>query len=322
MKKNKKISIVCPFYNEEKILNKAIINLVKNIRKLKHDHEIILVNDGSTDKSLKIAKETSSGFKNIKIFTYPENQGRGFALKHGIDNSAGDIIITTEIDLSWGDDIVHNFINAFEKEPTADIIIASPHLSGGRYINVPFKRVFLSKVGNFLLRTGQGYDITMYTGMTRAYKAQKIKSLFLDEKGKEFHLEVISKAKFFNYKIIEIPSQLEWKDHKLITNKNPSNKRKSSTNLSKVIKSHSIYAFVSAPFRYILPISLFFLSISLFFMIYAIYNFINSIPSVFLLLISMVAMCMFLITFSISMISFQNSNLMTELWKIRKILKK
>lgn len=317
-----KVSIICPFYNEEKILNNAIINLEKNLGTLKHDHEIILVNDGSTDKSLKIANKISSGFKNIKILTYPENQGRGFALKYGIDNSVGDIIITTEIDLSWGDNIVHNFIDAFEKEPSADIVIASPHLPGGRYINVPFKRVLLSKVGNFLLRTGQGYDITMYTGMTRAYKAKKIKSLFLDEKGKEFHLEVVIKAKFFNYKIIEIPSQLEWKDHKLTTNENVSVKRKSSTNLSKVIKSHSIYAFVSAPFRYILPISLFFLSISLFFMIYAIYNFINSIPSVFLLLISMVSMCMFLITFSISMISFQNSNLMTELWKIRKILKK
>ena len=81
-----KVSIVCPFYNEEKILNKAIINLVKNLRTLKHNHEIILVNDGSTDKSLKIAKEISSSFKNLKIISYPINQGRGFALKHGIDN--------------------------------------------------------------------------------------------------------------------------------------------------------------------------------------------------------------------------------------------
>ena len=122
-----------------------------------------------------------------------------------------------------------NLINSFMLYPNADIIIASPHLSGGKYINVPLYRVLLSKVGNFIIRLGQDLDITMFTGMTRAYVKSSFLKLPIDNKGKEFHLEVIQKSSVYGFKIYEIPSQLEWKNHKLI--KNNANKRKSSTNI-------------------------------------------------------------------------------------------
>ena len=63
--------------------------------------ELILVNDGSFDDSVLEIEEIISSNKNVKLVTYSQNQGQGFDLQSGIVKSIGDIIITTEIDLSW-----------------------------------------------------------------------------------------------------------------------------------------------------------------------------------------------------------------------------
>lgn len=79
-------------------------------------------------------------------------------------------------------------------DPGADIVVASPHLPGGGYKNVPAKRVWLSRLGNKVIRACMSDAATMNTGMTRAYRRRAILSLPLYEPGKEFHLEVILKA--------------------------------------------------------------------------------------------------------------------------------
>jgi len=107
-----KVSIVCPFYNENAIIENAARNMTKNLRKSGLDWEFIAVNDGSTDDSLelieKIFKEEP---KRTKIISYSYNQGRGYALKRGIDDATGDLIITTEIDLSWGETVIQDIVD-------------------------------------------------------------------------------------------------------------------------------------------------------------------------------------------------------------------
>ena len=148
----KKVSVVCPYYNEEAILREAVTGMLKSLSSLKYDWELILVNDGSTDKSFEIVKEVTKDKSRAVLVTYHYNQGRGCALEKGIESATGDIIITTEIDLSWGEDIVHRILEKFESKPHIDCIVASPNLSGGGYKNVPFRRVAISKIGNFLIR--------------------------------------------------------------------------------------------------------------------------------------------------------------------------
>ena len=120
---------------------------------------------------------------------------------------------------------------ALDANPTADIVSASPHLPGGGYKNVPFHRVALSKYGNYIIRTGMSFSTTMNTGMTRGYRADVIKGLPLFESGKEFHLEVILKARSTNLYIIEIPAVLEWKHYK---RGHRTVKRESSSRLKKL----------------------------------------------------------------------------------------
>ena len=170
------LSVVCPFYNEGAILAEAIETLAKALRRLDVEWELIVVNDGSTDGSAEVAKEAAAGDPRIRVLGYAFNRGRGHALRTGIAQARGEIIVTTEIDLSWGEDIVERLFTAAQNAPEVDIVVASPHLAGGGYRNVPAGRVFFSRVGNWVIRLCMGNLVTMNTGMTRAYRRDSIQS--------------------------------------------------------------------------------------------------------------------------------------------------
>src|SRR5690606_29224350 len=103
-------------------------------------------------------------------------------------------------------------------------------------------------------RLGHSRQITMYTGMTRGYRRARFLELVIDEPEKEFHLEVARKAFALGFRIAEVPAVLEWKDHKF--GAPGSAKRKSSSRIPKLVRTHLLFGLVVAPFRYIIPAGL------------------------------------------------------------------
>jgi glycosyltransferase involved in cell wall biosynthesis len=308
-----KVSVVCPFYNEELILDRAIEGLIANLKKLDYEWELIIVNDGSEDGSLAIAEKWAGREGRLRIVSYPINQGRGYALKSGIDVASGDIIITTEIDLSWGDSIVQDIVKKFLDEPHLDLVIASPHLQGGGYKNVPFKRVWLSKIGNMIIRNLFTKKVTMNTGMTRGYRRDVIKGIKTDEKGKEFHLEVLLKLFVLGARIGEIPAVLEWKDHKLT--KDDGQKRRSSSKTPKLILSHLNFAVFANPIRYFWALSLLCIIGSLSFIADALYRMIIGKVAIYMALVGLFLGIFGLLFFGFGIVTAQNAKIMKELWR-------
>ena len=242
------ISIVCPFYNEELILENAVRKMMEHLRTLSEPWELVIVNDGSTDGSLEIARSLLNEHPDLKLISYPRNRGRGHALLAGMLAAQGELVFTTECDLSWGTDIIHRMHAALRENSQADIVIASPHLPGGGYKNVPLHRVLLSQYGNQVIRAGLSFGVTMNTGMTRGYRREVIHELPLWENGKEFHLEVVLKALALDKRIIEIPAVLEWKEHK---QQGRTVQRKSSSKLRQIMNSHLLFSAIVAPIRYL-----------------------------------------------------------------------
>lgn len=314
-----KVSVVCPFYNEEAIIENAIRGMVAALGQLDCEWELIVVNDGSRDASFRLAENAADNHPRVRVVGYADNRGRGYALRYGVGIASGDIVITTEIDLSWGDDIVGRFVEAFAEHPDADMIVASPNLPGGGYRHVPAKRVFLSRLGNRIIRAGQSESMTMYTGMTRAYRRESFNSLPIDEDEKEFHLEVAQKAQAFGFKIYEIPCVLEWKDHRLAKKGAP--KRKSSSRIRKLVRTHMAFAAVAAPFRYILPVSAGIVFVSLVFLTLAVINLLNQRPSAFLLITGLVVFLIAFVAFAVGMLSYQSQLIQHDLWRIRRELR-
>ncbi len=203
------ISVVSPMYNESANITRAIGAMHDALQTLDRPWEFIVVNDGSVDDSLALARQAAGDDPRVRIITYPLNRGRGYAIRQGFAAARGQFVIVTEADLSWGTDIVHRLLAACE-QPGVDMVVASPHMEGGRLENVPPYRVWLTRFGNVLLRRLMPGGLTMNTGMTRAYRRCVLDAMVLHADGKELHLEIISKAHALGFSMTEIPATLAW----------------------------------------------------------------------------------------------------------------
>ena len=310
-------SIVCPFYNEAGILETSVTELLAQLALLPHEWELIIVNDGSTDDSGAVAERCAMLNPRLRVLGYRPNRGRGRALRTGIAAARGDIIVTTEIDLSWGDTIVHELVAEIHRFPDTDMVVASPHLPGGGYRNVPFKRVWLSRVGNMVIRACMTHAATMNTGMTRAYRRDLIQSLPLSEDGKEFHLEVILKATTFGARVREIPALLEWKEYK---HQGKRVQRKSSSRVKLLILTHSLFSLFANPVRYVWAMSMVALFIGGGALVWAIVEFARHEVSIYLALLSVSMVILGIVLFVMGVVLHQGNIIQRELWSIQRFM--
>lgn len=206
------VSVVCPFFNEEALVCEAAERMIGALSAAFDEWELILVDDGSTDRSRARMEAflAERGDDRVIVLSYAENQGRGHALKTGIDVARYPIVVTTEADLSWGHDIVERLYDALVAHPGAHFVIGSPQLSGGGYKGVPLSRCLLSTLGNRCIRLFFDSGVTMHTGMTRAYRREVIQPLVCTSKDKEFHLEVLLKLLTIGFHPMEIPATIDW----------------------------------------------------------------------------------------------------------------
>ncbi len=115
MDKNYVYSIVIPVLNEEKVLNELYKRLTKVMTDIGESYEIIFINDGSTDNSLKIMKQLQTHDKRIKIIDFSRNFGHQIAITAGIDFTSGDAVITIDADLQDPPEVIPNLIKKWKE---------------------------------------------------------------------------------------------------------------------------------------------------------------------------------------------------------------
>ena len=204
-----RISLITPMFNEGAEIKNNIERILEVLDAWEEEWEYILVDDGSTDDSHAIAQEILHARRNCRIVHYPVNRGRGYALRKGFDAARGRYIITTESDLSWGSKIIEELYNELVSSKS-DVVVASVFHEGGGFKNVPIFRRLLSQGGNWVMRWCFESNLTQFSGMTRGYRREAIQSIHLEEKDKEVHLEIISKAEALGFSISEIPATIQW----------------------------------------------------------------------------------------------------------------
>lgn len=117
----RKVSIIVPVYNVEPWLNKCLDSLLDQTYS---EYEILLINDGSTDRSGKICDKYAEENKRIKVF-HNKNQGLSYSRNFGVKNSTGKYVMFVDSDDYINDaEIIEKFINILEKE-NSDFIYTS-----------------------------------------------------------------------------------------------------------------------------------------------------------------------------------------------------
>lgn len=237
------LSVVVPMYNEGEAVSQNVKRFVEILDKLGVNWELIPVNDGSTDDTKEQLEKIKADDNRVRYAGYDTNRGRGYALRTGINASKGKYVITIEADMSYGEKIIGRLYHELIKKQV-DILIASPYMPGGKLENVPFARAVLSRGANRILKHAVAPPISTVSGMTRGYRGDAIRSIPLEEDGKEIHLEIVSKGSVLGYSFDEIPATLAWR----FSEERIQKASKLGLKTIKHIFSHLLFGFSEAPF--------------------------------------------------------------------------
>ena len=211
-----RISIIIPIYNEEKTLLE-ILERVENANVLGLEKEIILVDDGSTDKTKYILKRLEDKYK---VVYHLKNQGKGAAIRTGFKNSAGDLVLIQDADLEYDPCEYPKLIKPV-LENNADIVYGSRNLTK----NPRFKKTYYwgVRIISFLTNIFYKSKLTDVYTCYKVFRTPVIKSISLENNGFGIEQEITSKLLKKGYKILEVPisysprsfkegKKIKWKD--------------------------------------------------------------------------------------------------------------
>ena len=166
------ISAVIPAYNEEESIEAFYKVLVPNLIKADKDYEIVFVDDGSTDSTLKILKNLELKNKNVKVFSFRKNKGKAEALTAGFQAANGDLIVTLDADLQ---DRPEEIINLINKQKEGFDLVAGWRKNRKDAL----KTKLSSKLFNFMMGAFWGVRLHDYNCGLKLYTREAAKSLNL-----------------------------------------------------------------------------------------------------------------------------------------------
>jgi glycosyltransferase involved in cell wall biosynthesis len=235
-----------------------ILDYLNHNFKGKYQWEIVIINDGSSDKTGDIANDLASQNNNIRVIHHPTNLNLGNALKTGFKNVKGDIIVVMDIDLSYSVNYIEILVSKLI-DTNSDIVMASPYMPGGKVTDVPFIRKIMSRCVNRFMRMAAQDKYYTYTAIVRAYKKEFIQSVNLKTKDYEISPEILYKAMILRARIVEIPAHLDWTEQNKYKGK-----RISSIRMLRGVFSGIMSGFIFRPYIFFLGIGSFLMLLSMY----------------------------------------------------------
>jgi glycosyltransferase involved in cell wall biosynthesis len=123
------LSVIAPMYNEADNIETTISKIRETLSDFDKSWELILVDDGSTDDTLSIAREYETKVENLRTIHYPVNHGRGKALRTGFKHARGQYVITIDFDLSYGPEhIIRIYEELANPSQMNDVVLGSAYM--------------------------------------------------------------------------------------------------------------------------------------------------------------------------------------------------
>lgn len=199
---NMNFSVILPAYNERKNLRELVLRLKKVLSGSKYEIVCIIQGKDGTYEELSALK----GFKQLRLFYYPEPLGIGIAFKIGFCKARYDHIITMDADLNHQPEEIPGFIEKMRKTG-ADIVVGSRYIKGGRILGMPLWKRVLSFSVNKILTAIFRFPVNDKSSGYRLFKKKVIADVVKEMKSKNFGVypEILIIARNKCYKMVEIP---------------------------------------------------------------------------------------------------------------------
>ncbi len=206
------LSIVIPAYNEEKRLPKTLIEIDKYLKNQSYDYEIIVVSDGSKDRTADVVRELQSKIEHLKLIDNKENHGKGYVVRQGLLEAKGEARLFTDADNSTSIDQIEKMLPYFKQG--FDVVIGSRDIKGAVLDPPqPLFRRFVGDVFNLMVQIIVGlWGIWDTQCGFKLFSAKCINDVLPKCRINRFAFdpEILIIAKKMGYKIKEVP--VVWKN--------------------------------------------------------------------------------------------------------------
>ncbi|MGD9129940.1 MAG: glycosyltransferase [Candidatus Woesebacteria bacterium] len=202
MNKNKKLlSVIIPAFKQEKIICQDLNRILKILKNIRYDFEVICVVDGRVDQTYQQAKKIKSS--KVKVVAYKKNKGKGYAVRYGLSKAKGQLIAF----LDAGMDIDPHGLPMLLEHMLwydSDVIVGSIRHSASKVSNYPLKRKILSFGYHTLTRILFGLKITDCQRGLKIFKRKTLEKVLprLLVKKFAFDIEVLAVMRHLGFKRI------------------------------------------------------------------------------------------------------------------------
>jgi glycosyltransferase involved in cell wall biosynthesis len=193
------ISVIIPAYNEEDTIGFVINGVANALNQMNVSHEIIIVNDGSFDNTLEIAKKYD-----VVILNNYKNFGKGHALRRGLLQARGRLIVTMDADGSHDPDNIRFLIRPLVYDNVDAVFGVRFHNQEGRRST---SRLHLlgNKIINFVIYLLTGKHVSDSQSGFRAFKRTALRKLTLISNEFEIESEIVIKLLKRGFFVLEVP---------------------------------------------------------------------------------------------------------------------
>lgn len=201
------ISVIIPAYNEENRITPTIRSVANYLDKFfPNENEIIIVLDGSKDNTLEIVTKLAQKYKQIKIIDNKVNRGKGAVVTQGILESVGEYVLFMDADNSTHIDELDKILPVIQKG--VDIVIGSRDIKGSKVeVRQARYKEFLGDLGNWWIQFLLVGGIQDTQCGFKVFSGKAARNIFskVNMQGWSFDIEVLALARYFGYKIKEMP---------------------------------------------------------------------------------------------------------------------
>lgn len=201
------LSIVIPAFNEENRISNTLLLFADYLSQKTLSYELIVVDDGSSDQTIKVVEKLTSTIPHLRILALSENKGKGAAVREGMLAAKGEIRLFSDADGATPIEELEKVIQPI-LDNQSDISIGSRyHENSDVQKKQPFYRVVWSRFANKIIqRLLLPGVVDPHCGF-KAFTSDSANSLFQQSKINEwsFDLEILTLAKKMNFRIAEIP---------------------------------------------------------------------------------------------------------------------